>query len=181
MFGGERSTLDLAFAGDIVGVVNPGVFSIGDSLSGDGTVRFQSMPKFPPEVVARVRPKDVMRRKSFEKGMEQFRSEGAILILQPFKQFTADPLAAAVGPLQFEVLQNRLQTEYNVESVFEQLPFRYGAWLVGEPENFKLPSNTMLAVDADGKTIFLYGREWEKQHALERNPGYELKEFIAAA
>lgn len=92
MFGGERTTIDAAFPGDIVGVVNPGVFAIGDSVSAKGGFVFKPMPKFPPEVVARIRPLDVMRRKSFDKGIKQFRDEGAVLILELEGSFTSDPL-----------------------------------------------------------------------------------------
>lgn len=178
MFGGERSTLDLAYPGDIVGVVNPGVFTIGDTVSMEGGFKYKPMPKFPPEVVARIRPTDVMRRKSFEKGMKQFGDEGAVMVLQSYNNPSADPLIAAVGRLQFEVLQYRLRNEYNVETKMDVLPYQYGAWLVGDPKTFNVPSSSMLAQDSEGKTILLSTYDWEKSFALERNKGYELKEFI---
>jgi len=178
MFGGERSTIDLAFPGDIVGVVNPGVFSIGDVVSLEGGFNFKPMPKFSPEVIARIRPADVMRKKAFDKGMEQLSSEGAVLLLKPRGLISNDCLVAAVGKLQFEVLQHRLSEEYNVETKLEILPYQHGAWLFGDPDRFKPPSTSMMAMDLSGRTILLYGQEWEKRYALENNPGYELKDFI---
>ena len=178
MFGGERTTIDVAYPGDVVGVVNPGVFTIGDTVSLKGGFSFKPLPKFPPEVVARIRPKDVMRRKSFEKGMKQFGDEGAVLMLQPFGYAHADPLIAAVGLLQFEVLQHRLGEEYNVETIIENLPYRYGMWLVGDPKTFRPPSSSMIAQDLSGRAVLLCTNEWEKEHAKEKNPEHQLLDFI---
>ncbi len=178
MFGGARTTLDSAYPGDIVGVVNPGMFHIGDSVSEKGDIRFPGMPKFPPEVLARIQPKDVMKRKAFEKGMKQFSSEGLILVLKTYGQPESSPLVAAVGPLQFDVLKTRLETEYKVEVILDMLPYKNGAWLLGDARNFRGPSSTMLAEDRDGKVIFLYTSDWERQHALEQNPECELRSFL---
>ena len=178
MFGGDRSTLDQAYAGDIVGVVNPGTFSIGDSVSISGKHSFMPMPKFPPEVVATLRPTDVMRSKAFNKGMDQFRSEGAVLVLQRYKNPSMDPLIAAVGPLQFEVLQFRLEQEYRVKTQLDILSYRYGAWLQGDPDGFLMSSGALLAEDGDGNIIMLYSQDWEKNYALERNPDHKLLDFI---
>lgn len=178
MFGGERNTIDSAFPGDVVGVVNPGVFSIGDTVSCRGNFNFKPLPKFPPEVVARVRPKNILRKKAFDKAMLQFSSEGAVLVLNPSKLTSNDFLVAAVGPLQFEVLQHRLKSEYNVETYIERLPFQYGAWLKGTPEDFQLPSSAMLAIDCDGNAMMLYTNKWERDFALERNPQHTLLDFI---
>ena len=138
MFGGERSTLDVAYPGDIVGVVNPGVFSIGDTVSVRGGFEFRPMPKFPPEVVATIRPLDVMRRKAFDKGIKQISEEGAVLALTRRDNPAADPLIAAVGKLQFEVLQFRIEKEYGVKTAIDILQYQYGAWLEGDPESFTL-------------------------------------------
>lgn len=178
MFGGERSTLDQAFAGDIVGVVNPGTFAIGDTVSIKGNFTYKAMPKFPPEVVATLRPADVMRAKAFNKGLEQFRNEGAVLILQRYNSQSSEPLVAAVGPLQFEVLQFRLAEEYRVKTHLDILPYKYGAWLKGDPAVFRSSSGTLLAEDAEGNVILLYSQEWERNYALERNPDHQLLDFI---
>lgn len=178
MFGGERTTIDAAYPGDIVGVVNPGVFAIGDSVSARGGFVFKPMPKFPPEVVARIRPLDVMRRKSFDKGIQQFRDEGAVLILELRDSVSADPLVAAVGPLQFEVLQDRMEKEYKVKTELEMLPYKYGAWLLGDAEKFSVSSGSTLARDGHGQYIFLYSQEWQRGYALEKNPDHELLDFV---
>lgn len=178
MFGGERNTVDCAFPGDVVGVVNPGVFSIGDTVSYRGGFSFKPLPKFPPEVVARIRPKNIMRKKAFDKAMLQFSSEGAVLVLNVLKQTSNDFLVAAVGPLQFEVLQHRLKSEYDVDSAIERLPFQYGAWLKGNPEKFQLPSSAMLAIDSNDNPIMLYTNRWERDFALEKNPEHLLLDFI---
>lgn len=179
MFGGARNTIDVAYAGDIVGVVNPGSFAIGDAISTQGDFSFQQMPRFPPEVVARIRPVDAMRRKAFDKGIEQFRNEGAVLILEEYGRPSSELLVAAVGPLQFDVLLFRLENEYGVKSALDLLPYQHGAWLIGDPDVFQAPSSSMLATDSLKNVILLYSKEWQKGHALERNPDHELKDFIA--
>ncbi len=178
MFGGDRNTLDLAYPGDIVGVVNPGAFAIGDTISIKGGFKFQGLPKFPPEVVARIRPADVLRKKSFDKGMTQFQDEGFILVLKPWGLQSTESLVAAVGPLQFEVLQYRLREEYKVETKLENLPYKYGSWLVGSPAEFRPTSSSMLAEDSNGQIILLYSHEWEKGYILERNPNHKLVDFV---
>jgi peptide chain release factor 3 len=179
MFAGSRETIDVAYPGDIIGFINPGNFSIGDTLSVDGGFSFQAMPKFPPEIVAELRPKDVMRLKSFNKGIAQFRAEGAVLILERLNSGNQSPLVAAVGQLQFEVLQHRLKSEYKVDTQLDILPFRYGNWLKGgDPDNFELTSSSILAKDHQDNVIYLYTSEWEKGFALEKNPDYELVDFL---
>ena len=110
--------------------------------------------------------------------MKQFGDEGAVLVLQPRASVTADPLIAAVGPLQFEVLQHRLSEEYNVETILEALPYRYGMWLEGDPATFNPPSSSMLAQDLHGRTVLLCAQSWEREHAIEKNPQHKLLEFI---
>ncbi|MCB0329619.1 MAG: hypothetical protein KDD70_08145, partial [Bdellovibrionales bacterium] len=179
MFGGERQTVDAAFPGDIVGVVNPGVFAIGDTVSVRGGFAYPPLPKFPPEVVCRLRPKDAMKGKAFEKGMKQFRDEGAVLILEPLNETVQGPLVAAVGPLQFEVLEFRLKTEYGVDTVRESMPYRHGVWLLGDVTGFDRPSGALLATDRDGQKIMLYTSNWEKDHAAEKNPLVQFAEFLS--
>ncbi len=178
MFGGERTTLDTAYPGDIIGVVNPGVFAIGDTVSLDGGFKFKPLPKFPPEVIAQIRPKDLMKRKSFDKGMRQFANEGTVLVLEGKTSHTSQPLVAAVGRLQFEVLQHRLKEEYNVDTELDELPYKHGAWLVGNTAQFRTTSSSFIAEDPHGRAIVLYTHEWEKRHLLEKNPDHELIEFI---
>ncbi len=178
MFGGNRETVDKAVPGDIVGVVNPGVFAIGDTISTNGGFNFKSLPKFPPEVVAKIRPKDVGKHKSFKKGLEQFRSEGAVLILDSVSSNTMEPLIAAVGVLQFEVLESRFKNEYNVDVILEYMSYKFGSWLIGDVDKFEKSTTSMLAKDALGNVIVLYTHEWEKEFLLKKNPDHTLEDFI---
>lgn len=177
MMAGERNTIDVAFPGDIVGVTNPGAFAIGDTLSLDGGFNFKPMLQFPPEVVAQVRPTDVNRHKAFEKGIEQLCSEGTIQLLRPLNDTHGRPMVAAVGRLQFEVLQYRLRDEYGVATELDAMPYQRAGWLIGDPLTFRPPSSTMLAKDTHGRIVMLYSAEWEKRYALEQNPKHQLADF----
>jgi peptide chain release factor 3 len=147
----ERSTVEEAFPGDIIGIINPGVFAIGDTISVTGGFRFKPLPQFQPEIFARIRPTDVGKRKSFDKGMEQMAQEGTVQILRSLNDL--ESLVAAVGRLQFDVLQYRLRHEYRVETVLDTLPFTCSAWLEGDPETFKRPSASMIVKDQRGTAI----------------------------
>lgn len=177
MLGGERSTLDEAYAGDIIGVINPGLFQIGDTVSTSGGFDFEALPHFPPEVVARIRPKDIGKRKTFDKGMKQLAVEGAVQVLWIRGRQNADPLIAAVGRLQFEVVQHRLRTEYNVDTSLENLPYNYGSWLIGNPDTFSPTTTSVLAENSNKQLIVLYQSEWEKNYILEKNPQHQLVDF----
>lgn len=177
LMGAERNTLDAAYAGDIIGVINPGAFQIGDTVSTKGGFQFQRMPQFPPEVVARIRPLDISKRKAFDKAMKQLGDEGAVQVLWIRGRSAQDPLIAAVGRLQFEVVQHRIRTEYNVDTALETLPYNYGSWLVGDPDTFKLTTTSVLAENSRNQTIVLFQSEWEKNYSLERNPDHQLIDF----
>jgi peptide chain release factor 3 len=178
----DRNTVDYGYPGDVVGVINPGAFLIGDtlSLSGigpGGKYRYAMMPRFAPEVLAQIRPKDVLRKKSFDKGVKQLSDEGAIQLLRPFDQPEGTPLVAAVGRLQFDVLQYRLQDEYNVETHLEALPYTLSNWLIGDPRTLRRPQGSGLAIDNDGRVVVLFTSEWERRFTLERNPEHQLIDF----
>src|SRR5688572_468499 len=111
----ERSTVDLAYPGDIVGLINRDTFRIGDTLSLKGGFEHKPLPSFQPEVFARITPKELTKRKSFDKGLEQLINEGAVQLLLP-ESGVNEPIVAAVGQLQFEVLQYRLRDEYSAET-----------------------------------------------------------------
>ena len=178
MFAGERDTLDVAYPGDVVGVINPGVFAIGDTVSLEGGFSFKPMPQFSPEVVARLRPKVVTRRKAFDKGVKQLSQEGAMQVLFSDEGFGTETLVAAVGRLQFEVLQYRLEHDYQVETILDILPYECGAWLVGNPSTFKKHSRALLAKDLTDRPVVLFRSEREKLFAQEQNPDHQLVAFI---
>jgi len=174
----DRNTVEKAYPGDVVGMINPGQFAIGDTVSIASDFNFKPMPQFPPEVVAQVRPLDVMRRKAFEKGMDQLTSEGAVQLLRSYDNPQGQPLVAAVGKLQFEVLQYRLEDEYGVKTALDMLPYRYSVYLIGDPKTLRKPQDSFFAVDTKGRVVLLFASEWERRFVIEQNPEHKLQEFL---
>lgn len=177
MVAGERTTVDSAYAGDIIGVINPGVFAVGDSISMTGGFNFKPLPQFQPEIFARVIPKDIGKRKSFDKGVLQLTEEGAIQLLRP-NDLSGDLIFAAVGQLQFEVMQYRLKDEYNVETLLTTLPYQCSAWLIGDLKTFQKTSNAMIVIDRWDRPMVLFGEQWEKQYAAKQNPNHQLVDLL---
>ncbi|WP_068470867.1 peptide chain release factor 3 [Candidatus Protochlamydia phocaeensis] len=178
MVAGERTTLDVAYAGDIIGVINPGVFAIGDTISLTGGFNFKPLPQFQPEIFARVQPKDVGKRKSFDKGVLQLTDEGAIQLLYPY-DLGGDLIFAAVGQLQFEVMQYRLKDEYGVDTLLSPLPYQCSAWLIGDLQTFKKTTTALIVQDRLNRPIVLFGEQWEKQYAIKQNPEHQLVDILS--
>lgn len=178
MVAGERTTLDLAYPGDVIGVINPGVFAIGDTISMTGDFNFKPLPQFQPEIFARVHPKDIGKRKSFDKGVLQLTDEGAIQLLRPY-DLSGDLIFAAVGQLQFEVMQYRLKDEYGVETVVTPLPYQCSAWLLGDFKTFKKTTTAVIVQDRFERPIVLFGEQWEKQYAIKQNPEHRLVDILS--
>lgn len=178
MVAGERTTLDAGFAGDIVGVINPGVFAVGDTISLTGGFNFKPLPQFQPEIFARMIPKDVGKRKSFDKGIQQLAEEGAIQVLHA-NDLSGELIFAAVGQLQFEVMQYRLRDEYGVETLLTPLPYQCSAWVLGDLTKFLKPSNAMIVRDRWERPMVLFGEQWEKQYAVKQNPDHQLVDLLA--
>jgi peptide chain release factor 3 len=171
----ERSTVEEAFPGDIIGIINPGLFAIGDTISTTGGFNFKPLPQFQPEIFARIRPSDVGKRKPFDKGMWQMAQEGTMQVMRSLND--QEPLVAAVGRLQFDVLQYRLRHEYRVETMLDQLPFTCSAWLEGDPNTFKPPSASMIVRDQRDRVVVLFGDQLMKTIARDRNPGHTLRDM----
>jgi peptide chain release factor 3 len=171
----ERSTVEEAYPGDIIGIINPGLFTIGDTISLNGGFNFKPLPQFQPEIFARLRPSDVGKRKAFDKGMEQMAQEGTVQIMRSLNDL--ESLVAAVGRLQFDVLQYRLRHEYRVETVLDQLPYTCSAWLEGNPATFKAPSASMIVKDHRNRVVVLFGDQLMKSIARDRNPDHQLKDM----
>src|SRR5699024_7440143 len=133
----EREIIEEAYAGDIIGVFDPGLFSIGDTLCAPGKkFKFDPIPTFAPEHFESCRSRDTMKRKQFLKGMEQIAQEGAIQIFKTPYTGMEEVIVGVVGTLQFDVLEYRLKTEYNVDLYMEGLPYEYLRWIAsdtGEP------------------------------------------------
>lgn len=173
----DRETIERAYPGDIVGVINPGVFAIGDTVSVSGGFDYLPMPQFPPEVVAQLRPTDVLRHKAFEKGVMQLAHEGAVSILRSYKNPDNPPYVAAVGKLQFEVLQYRLSDEYGVSTEIDLLPYRYSLYVIGDVPTLKRPQSSLLCLDAMQRVVLLLSAEWEKQYVKDNNPPNSVRDF----
>ncbi len=173
----ERNTLEQAFPGDVIGVMNPGNLAIGDTLTVGAEFEFKPLPQFQPELVARIQPTDMKNRKSLDKGIEQLVLEGAVQILHDWNNTGGFPYVAAVGRLQFDVLQYRLKEEYGVTANLTPMPYTASAWLKGDPETFRLPSSALLARDRLDRPMVLFSSEWEKQYAAKQNPDHELADF----
>ncbi len=173
MVAGERTTVDFAYPGDIIGVINPSFFAIGDTISLSGGFSFKPLPQFQPEIFATIHPKDVGKRKSFDKGVLQLISEGAIQMLKPLEGI-GDLIFAAVGQLQFEVMQYRLKDEYGVETTLSKLSYQCSAWILGDMKTFSKTSSALLVQDRQGRPMGLFTSTWDKQYCIKQNPKHEF-------
>ncbi len=172
MLASDRNSLVMAYPGDIVGVINPGVFSIGDTLSQDGGFNFKPLPQFQPEIFAQLRPKDVTKRKTFDKGLKQMTEEGTAQLLRRWNDM--DYYVAAVGRLQFDVLQYRLKNEYGADTQLELLPYQTSAWLIGDPETFDPPVQIVKTRDRLDRPVILFKSQWEKEYTQRKCPNHKL-------
>lgn len=175
---GERVTLDVAYPGDVIGVINPSLFSIGDTLSLTGGFHFAPLPQFQPEIFAKLYPKDISKRKAFDKGILQLVDEGAIQMLKGTDE-ASDLIFAAVGKLQFEVMQYRLKDEYNTDTVLTFLPYQSSAWILGDIHTFKLTTSALLVRDKKGRPMGLFASVWDKQYCMKQNPNHQLVDLLA--
>lgn len=182
MFASERKNIDVAYAGDIIGLYDPGIFSIGETISKKSDkLLFDGIPTFAPEHFARCKQIDTMKRKQFVKGIEQIALEGAIQIFHDVNSGMEEIVVGVVGELQFEVLTYRLKNEYNVEVALEILPYEYIRWIENHNE-IKLneisgTSDMKIVSDMKGKPLLLFAHEWSIKMVLERNEKLKLTEF----
>lgn len=184
MMAQERETVDVAYAGDIIGLFDPGIFAIGDTLCAPNhKVKFGAIPTFAPEHFARVTQVDTMKRKQFVKGIEQIAQEGAIQIFRQLYGGMEEIMVGAVGVLQFEVLEYRLKNEYNVDIRMERQAYNHIRWItskVEQPERLTLTSDSKVVQDMHGAPLILFVNEWSIKWALDHNDGLELSEFGTA-
>ena len=181
MMAQSREIIDEAYAGDIIGVFDPGIFSIGDTVCTPGKkIRFEGIPTFAPEFFCRVRQKDTMKRKQFVKGTEQIAQEGAIQVFREIGGGMEEVIVGVVGTLQFDVFKYRLENEYNVDILMENLPYSLIRWIDTPDVDLKtlnLTSDTKKVQDMRGRYLLLFSNEWSISWALEHNEGLELSEF----
>ena len=181
MMAQEREIIDEAYAGDIIGVFDPGIFSIGDTIcNASKKIQFKGIPTFAPEHFALVRQKDTMKRKQFIKGISQIAQEGAIQIFQELGVGMEEVIVGVVGTLQFEVLEYRLKNEYNVDILMSRLPYQFIRWIQNkdiEPKQLDLSSDTKRIQDLKGNYLLLFTSQWTINWALEHNKELVLNEF----
>jgi peptide chain release factor 3 len=179
-FGRDRETVPEAYAGDVVGLVNPGRLAIGDTLYAGTPVRFPPIPQFPPERFARLRPGEV-RHKRFDEAINQLAEEGLLQVFVP-QAGIRHPIVGVVGALQFDVIQARLQSEYGIACTVEPLPHIAARWPVptrSDAPPLTLPLSGVLAVkDQRGRDVLLVASDWEIRYCAERNPDYRFHELM---
>ena len=183
MMAAEREIIDEAYAGDIIGVFDPGIFSIGDTVTVPGKkFKFSGIPTFEPEHFMRVSPKDTMKRKQFVKGMEQIAQEGAIQIFKLPGAGLEEVIVGVVGTLQFDVFQYRMRSEYGVELYMEGLPYEHLRVITAcpcKPEDLVLCTGSAILEDFRGRLLVAFGGEWSVGFLTKHNPGLELADTLS--
>jgi peptide chain release factor 3 len=172
LFARERETIDEAFPGDVVGLTNPGVFEIGDTLCTGPAFQFDAVPRFAPECFARLTNQQAAKHKQFFKGMAQLEAEGVIQIFYATGHARREPIVAAVGELQFDVVQARLRSEYGVDTAIERLSFSSARWVVAGPVDLNAitwTAQTTLATDRDNLPVALFGSDWDRSYCERVN------------
>ena len=182
MMASDRHVVDEAYAGDIIGVFDPGIFSIGDTICTPGKkFAYEGIPTFAPEHFARVRQIDTMKRKQFIKGVNQIAQEGAIQIFQEFHTGMEEIIVGVVGVLQFDVLKYRLENEYKVDIRLENLPYEHIRWIENKDEidveHLTGTSDMKKVMDLKGNPLLLFVNPWSIGMTLDRNEGLKLSEF----
>ena len=177
----DRKILSEAYAGDIIGIFDPGLYSIGDTFcTPKANFRYEGIPTFAPEHFARVRQVDTMKRDQFVKGITQIAQEGAIQIFRELHTGMEEIICGVVGMLQFDVLQFRLKSEYNVDIILEQLPYEHIRWITKcDTDIMRIVGTTDMKriEDLKGNPLLLFINPWSVQMVLDRNEGLELSEF----
>jgi peptide chain release factor 3 len=179
IFGNERETVDEAFPGDVIGLVGHDSFGIGDTLTTDPNIAYKEIPRFTPEAFSYLHNPNTAKFKQFRQGLDQLLQEGVIQALYLRNSSVKTPLLAAVGPLQFEVVQYRLESEYGAESRLESAPWQVVRWLPTEITEealvaLTLPSGAKLAYDIGKNPVVLFSNEWSANYFGETNKGVEL-------
>jgi len=179
LFAQERETVNEAFPGDIIGIVNPGKLRLGDTICTGKPVQFTNRWEYAPERFIRLRCQDTSKRKQFSRGVTQLIEEGAVQLLSDASTSIHEPILGAVGELQFDVVQFRLETEYNTQVIVERLPYQMGRWIHTDPfdpENYILPSGSRVMTDQTGAPLLLFQDDWSMEYFLRRYPDVILSE-----
>ncbi|OCQ99755.1 peptide chain release factor 3 [Oscillatoriales cyanobacterium USR001] len=177
LFAQDRESIEVAYPGDVIGLNNPGVFAIGDTIYNGQKLEYEGIPCFSPELFAYLRNPNPSKFKQFRKGVSELQEEGAVQIMYSADEAKRDPILAAVGQLQFEVVQFRMQNEYNVESTLELLPFTVARWVDGGWEALQKVGrlfNTVTVKDGWGRPVLLFRNEWNCQQVEGDHPELKL-------
>ncbi len=179
LFGQDRETVDEAYPGDVVGIIGKSSFAIGDTLTEDADIEYREIPQFAPECFAYLANPSPADYKRFHKGLTQLLQEGVIQHFELADAARKTALLGAVGPLQFEVFQQRLRDEYGAESRFENAPWTLTRWLAAdnEEQNYSLPHGVHLAIDGRGRQALLFPGDWHLQYFQDKNPEITLADM----
>ncbi|MCY7321194.1 MAG: peptide chain release factor 3 [Phormidesmis sp. CAN_BIN36] len=177
LFAQDREVIEEAYPGDVIGLNNPGVFAIGDTIYNGQKLEYEGIPCFSPELFAYLRNPNPSKFKQFRKGVSELREEGAVQIMYSADEAKRDPILAAVGQLQFEVVQFRLQNEYGVEATIESLPYTVARWVDGGWEALQKVGrifNTLTVKDSWERPVLLFRNEWNCQQLQADHPELKL-------
>ncbi len=178
LFAQGRESLDEAFPGDIIGLNNPGVFAIGDTIYNGKKIEYEGIPCFSPEIFAYLKNPNPSKFKQFQKGIKELQEEGAVQIMYSTDEFKRDPILAAVGQLQIEVVQFRMQNEYNVETAIEPLAYSVARWVHGGWSALEKAGrifNAITVKDNWGRPVLLFKNEWNLRQIEQDMPELQLK------
>jgi peptide chain release factor 3 len=173
LFAQGRETVEYAYPGDIVGLSNPGLFTIGDTVSSASQIHFDTIPPFQPEIFAQLHNQSMDKYKQFNKGIEQLREEGVIQILFPVDTGRREPILAAVGDLQFDVVMARLSAEYNVEASIKRLNHTIACWVSGDEQvinSVYWPLESRRTLDHQNRLVILFESLWQLKHIIKNQP-----------
>jgi peptide chain release factor 3 len=178
VFARERETVTEAFPGDVIGVTNPGLFAIGDTLCAGAALQYAPIPRFAPERFAVLNNRSIAKHKQFHKGLTQLVEEGVVQLLYDSESLRREPILAAVGELQFDVVRARMAAEYNVETDVEHLAYVAARWPGCSPEvlaETRLPSAVRRVRDADDRPVLLFTSPWELAFVERDRPQLQLR------
>ncbi len=178
LFAQGRESMEEAYPGDVIGLNNPGAFAIGDTIYTGKKLEYEGIPCFSPEIFATLRNPNPSKFKSFNKGVSELREEGAVQIMYSVDESKREPILAAVGQLQLEVVQFRLENEYGVETRLEPLPFQVARWVEGGWETLEKLGrlfNTVTVKDSWGRPVLLFRNEWNVNQLLADHKDLQLR------
>ncbi len=177
LFAQDREVIEEAYPGDVIGLNNPGVFAIGDTIYVGQKLEYEGIPSFSPEMFAYLKNPNPSKFKQFQKGVSELREEGAVQIMYSANDSRRDPILAAVGQLQFEVVQFRMQNEYGVETLLEPLGYSVARWVAGGWEALEKVGrlfNTVTVKDSCDRPVLLFKNEWNMNQVASDHPELQL-------